>query len=142
MADVDTTNWIPGTRYFTQITAENHSGWLYIITLLSLCYISIVFGIRFAVKFGMYGKDDWALLVSTFLAVCQHVSVLLGLGHGMGKSSKILSHGSIAEIEKVSSAAQASHTTSITDRSICSTRPLTFSCTLRRTVHQSCRVGF
>lgn len=101
MATVDTSNWIEGTRYFTQITPEDHTGWLYIITLLSLCYMFIVFVIRFVVKFGMYGNDDWALLVSTVLATGQHIALLAGIAKGMGKGSALLSDGQIAVIEKV-----------------------------------------
>jgi len=101
MVDVDTTDWIPGTRFFTQISDTNHAGWLYIITLLSLCYIMIVFAVRFVVKYGMYGRDDWALLVATVIATGQHIAILAGLGVGMGRSSTLLSHEQLAEIEKV-----------------------------------------
>lgn len=52
MAEIDTSNWTPGTRYFTQITGDNHSGWMYIITVLSLVYVLIAFVIRFVVKYG------------------------------------------------------------------------------------------
>lgn len=52
MVEIDTSNWTPGTRYFTQITDDNHSGWLYIITLLSFVYVIIAFVIRFIVKYG------------------------------------------------------------------------------------------
>lgn len=101
MATVDTSDWIPGTRFFTQIDNTNHSGWLYIITLLSLCYIVIVFGIRFVVKYGMYGQDDWALLLSTLLAAGQHIALLAGLGEGMGKSTTLLSNAQLVDIERV-----------------------------------------
>ncbi|KAF2171697.1 hypothetical protein M409DRAFT_63311 [Zasmidium cellare ATCC 36951] len=100
MAEIDTSNWTPGTRYFTQITDENHSGWLYIITLLSFIYVVIAFVIRFIVKYGMYGYDDWALLVSTVLAVGQYIAVLAGLSKGLGKGSTLLSRGQIEDIQR------------------------------------------
>lgn len=53
-ADIDTTNWTPGTVYWTKITDQNHAGWLYIITLLSFVYVIIAFAIRFVVKWGSY----------------------------------------------------------------------------------------
>lgn len=102
MSDVDTSNWIPGTRFFTRVTEENHAAWLYIITLMSLCYIVMVFGVRFVVKYGMYGQDDWSLLVSTILAVGQHIALLAGLGEGMGKSISLLSNSQMIDIERVS----------------------------------------
>ncbi|KAK4503152.1 hypothetical protein PRZ48_006580 [Zasmidium cellare] len=102
MAEIDTSNWTPGTRYFTQITDDNHSGWLYIITLLSFVYVIIAFVIRFIVKYGMYGHDDWALLVSTVLAVGQYIAVLAGLSKGLGKSSTLLSNSQIDEIQRYS----------------------------------------
>jgi len=102
MADVDRTNWIPGTRYFTQVTSDDHTAWLYIITLLSLCYMAIVFVIRFVVKFGMYGHDDWALLVSTILASAQHLALFAGIAKGMGRSTALLSQAAIDTIESVS----------------------------------------
>lgn len=101
MADVDTSDWIPGTRFFTQVTEQDHAAWLYIISLMSLCYVVIIFGVRFVVKYGMYGQDDWALLASTILAVGQHIAVLAGLGDGMGKSITLLSHSQIVSIERV-----------------------------------------
>lgn len=54
MADIDTSNWTTGTRYFTQITDDNHAGWLYIITILSFIYVIMAFVIRFVVKYGAF----------------------------------------------------------------------------------------
>lgn len=111
---MDQSNWIPGTRYFTQVTGEDHTAWLYIITLLSVCYMAIVFVIRFIVKFGMYGNDDWALLVSTLLASAQHFALFGGIAEGMGKSTALLSQGAINTIESVSLSTTV-HVESLTD---------------------------
>lgn len=105
MSDVDTSNWSPGTHYYTQVTPENKAGWLYIITLLSLCYILIVCAVRFVVKIGLYGRDDWALLGSTILAMGQHAAVLVGMSHGLGKSVGLLHGDQLEQIEKVSNIA-------------------------------------
>ncbi|KAK6389870.1 hypothetical protein LTR65_006140 [Meristemomyces frigidus] len=104
MADVDTSDWIPGTRFFTQVTEQNHAGWLYIVTLMSLCYVIVVIAVRFVVKYGMYGRDDWALLVATIFAVGQHIAVLAGLAGGMGKSITLLSHSQVGGIQKFTAA--------------------------------------
>ena len=101
-AAIDTTNWIPGTRYFTQITEENHAAWLYIITLLSFIYVIIAFIIRFIVKYGMYGHDDWTLLASTVLAIGQYISVLLAVSKGLGKATHLLEYDLVQDIQRVS----------------------------------------
>lgn len=71
--DVDTTNWPAGTRYFTQITDHNHSGWLYIITLLSFIYVIITFIIRFVVKYGKLQCRKGIVGVSKELTLCRYV---------------------------------------------------------------------
>jgi len=109
MATMDQTNWIPGTRYFAQVSDSDHTAWLYIITLLSMSYIAIVFVIRFVVKYGMYGNDDWALLVSTILASAQHFALFGGIAKGMGKSTALLSQGAIDTIESVSPCTRTSY---------------------------------
>ncbi|KAK4623688.1 hypothetical protein CLAFUW4_05711 [Fulvia fulva] len=103
-AAIDTANWIPGTRYFTQITEEDHSAWLYIITLLSFVYVIIAFIIRFIVKYGMYGHDDWALLASTVLAIGQYISVLVAVAKGLGKASGLLEYAVVQEIQRYAAA--------------------------------------
>ena len=101
-ASVNQTNWISGTKYYTKITDDNHAGWLYIITLMSLVYMTTVFVVRFIVKYGLYGIDDWALLGATVLAAGQHVAVLAGLAFGLGKSVSLLHGSQLGNIQKVS----------------------------------------
>lgn len=101
MVDIDQSHWINGTEYFTQVTDQNKAGNLYVVTLLSFCYIAIIFVVRFVVKYGMYTRDDWALLGSTILAIGQHVALLTALGGGLGKSARLLSEGALEDIEKV-----------------------------------------
>ena len=101
-ASINQTNWIPGTQYYTKITDDNHAGWLYIITLMSLVYMTTVFVVRFIVKYGLYGIDDWALLGATVLAAGQHIAVLAGLAFGLGKSVSLLHGSQPGNIQKVS----------------------------------------
>lgn len=65
----------------------------------------------------MYGYDDWALLASFILAIGQYVSVLAGLSKGLGKSSSLLNHSQIEDIQRVSTAAVS---TSVPDTDECS----------------------
>lgn len=44
--------WSAGTRYFVRITDDDHSGWLWIITVMSLIYVLVAFVVRFIVKYG------------------------------------------------------------------------------------------
>lgn len=44
--------WSPGTRYFVRINDNDHSGWLWIITVMSLIYVLVAFVVRFIVKYG------------------------------------------------------------------------------------------
>ncbi|CAK4030279.1 Hypothetical predicted protein [Lecanosticta acicola] len=101
---IDTSNWAPGTRYFTKITDTDHAGWLYIITLLSFVYALVALAIRFAAKYGMYGHDDWALLGSTGLAIGQYVSVLAALSKGLGKSQTLLGIHRLLELQRYAAA--------------------------------------
>ncbi|KAI5362442.1 hypothetical protein Slin15195_G060980 [Septoria linicola] len=52
-AEIGHAEWSSGTHYFTQVTADNHAGWLWIITLLSFIYVLVAFVIRFVVKYGV-----------------------------------------------------------------------------------------
>ncbi|CAK1364906.1 unnamed protein product [Cercospora beticola] len=45
--------WSPGTRYFVRISDDDHSGWLWIITVMSLIYVLVAFFVRFIVKYGL-----------------------------------------------------------------------------------------
>ncbi|GIZ45464.1 hypothetical protein CKM354_000862900 [Cercospora kikuchii] len=96
--------WSPGTRYFVRITDNDHSGWLWIITVMSLIYVLVAFVVRFILTIARYGYDDWALLASTVLALGQYIAVLFGLGHGLGKSTSLLSTTQIDKIEISNSA--------------------------------------
>ncbi|KAM3416746.1 hypothetical protein BST61_g8338 [Cercospora zeina] len=50
--DSPSAQWSPGTRYFARITDDDHSGWLWIITVMSLVYVLVAFVVRFVVKYG------------------------------------------------------------------------------------------
>lgn len=55
----------------------------------------------------MYGNDDWALLVSTIIAVGQYIAELIGLSQGLGKSSTLLDQGQVESIQRVCAPAVA-----------------------------------
>lgn len=61
----------------------------------------IVFAVRFVVKYGKYGNDDWTLLAATVVAIAQHMTVLAGLTAGMGKSSSLMSFEQLQIVERV-----------------------------------------
>jgi len=104
MSSADASDWPPGTHFYTRISEHDHAGWIYIITLISLCYMVIVFAVRFVVKYGKYGNDDWTLLAATVVAIAQHMTVLAGLTAGMGKSSSLMSFEQLQIVERYAAA--------------------------------------
>jgi hypothetical protein len=69
-------------------------------------------------RWGLYGSDDWALLVATvsqatsykvcpltcvqIVAACQHIPIFVALKAGFGQSSKVLKQDHISSIDEVS----------------------------------------
>lgn len=52
-------------HYYTQITDTNRAGWIWIAGLLSLLYPVFSGFVRFHVRRGSYGADDWVLTAAT-----------------------------------------------------------------------------
>ncbi|KAK4990804.1 hypothetical protein LTR66_006706 [Elasticomyces elasticus] len=88
-----------GTYYLTRITADDHAGWLWIVSLLTLVYPLITCFVRLYVKRGIYSSDDWSLFASTVLSTCQHTCLFVGLSYGLGKSTALLENQNIASID-------------------------------------------
>ncbi|KAK4997693.1 hypothetical protein LTR66_002923 [Elasticomyces elasticus] len=88
-----------GTYYLTRITADDHAGWLWIVSLLTLVYPLFTCFVRLYVKRGIYSSDDWTLFASTVLSICQHTCLFVGLSYGLGKSTALLEKQNIASID-------------------------------------------
>jgi hypothetical protein len=59
MADV----LVPGYRFAT-VSSDDHGGILYIVAFLTFTYSSITFLTRCAIKWQVFGFDDWATCVA------------------------------------------------------------------------------
>ncbi|KAI4734649.1 hypothetical protein E4T50_14837 [Aureobasidium sp. EXF-12298] len=96
----------PGTYYFARISDTDHAGYVWIVALLSLIYPFGTLLVRLNVRWGLYGSDDWALLIATIVAACQHIPVFIGLNAGFGQSSRVLEQGKIPSIDEALYAAE------------------------------------
>lgn len=94
-----------GTYYFTQITDTDHSGKLWVVSLLTLIYPLLACCIRLCVKRRMFTCDDYLLFLATVgaaispghkttcsdgelqaIACGEHAGLYVGLAHGLGKA--------------------------------------------------------
>ncbi|CAD0082702.1 unnamed protein product [Aureobasidium vineae] len=79
----------PGIYYFSRITDTDHAGYVWIVALLSLIYPFGTLVVRFNVRWGLYGSDDWVLLVATIQAIYA-AEVLFILAYTLSKVSLAL----------------------------------------------------
>jgi hypothetical protein len=82
-----TDNLPPDVHYFSQLTATNHAGIVWVVCIISLTYALLCSSVRFILRRGMYSFDDAAILVSTLACIVQHTFVFIALEHGLGRSS-------------------------------------------------------
>ncbi|KAG9720581.1 hypothetical protein KCU78_g14913, partial [Aureobasidium melanogenum] len=96
----------PGITYFSRISDTDHAGYVWIVALLSLIYPFGTLLVRLKVRWGLYGPDDWVLLMATFMAACQHIPIFVGLKAGFGQSSRVLRQDQILKIDQTVYAAE------------------------------------
>ncbi|KAF2261346.1 hypothetical protein CC78DRAFT_521904 [Lojkania enalia] len=70
---------------FAPYTPNNHSAVLWIVALLGLVYVVGVLLIRVWIKIKVLGFDDWFIAISTVVGVGQSITMLKGLGKGLGQ---------------------------------------------------------
>jgi hypothetical protein len=85
-----TDNLPPDVHYFSQLTATNHAGIVWVVCIISLTYALLCSSVRFILRRGMYSFDDAAILVSTLACIVQHTFVFIALEHGLGRSSSTI----------------------------------------------------
>ena len=84
---LSTDNLPPDVHFFSQLTATDHAGVVWVVCIISLTYALLCSSVRFTLRRGMYGFDDAALLVSTLACIVQHAFVYHALENGLGRSS-------------------------------------------------------
>ncbi|KAL6856418.1 hypothetical protein J3F83DRAFT_753312 [Trichoderma novae-zelandiae] len=76
---------------FSRVSSNDHSGQLWIVTILSLIYSLLGAMVRVYIKHEMFGFDDLLLGLATILHVAQSTAVFVGLNSGLGKFNSITS---------------------------------------------------
>jgi hypothetical protein len=79
-----TDNFSPDVYFLSQLTPTNHAGVVWVVASISLIYALLASGVRFTLRYRMYGFDDSALLVSTLACVVQHAFIFIALINGLG----------------------------------------------------------
>ena len=75
---------------FSQVTATDRAGVVWVAAILSLLFSAITLGTRFQIKWRSLGMDDWFLLASDIVALAQYIAIYVGLSNGVGVSSTLL----------------------------------------------------
>ncbi|KAF6530300.1 hypothetical protein HZS61_001612 [Fusarium oxysporum f. sp. conglutinans] len=74
---------------FSPVTFNDHAGKLWIVTILSLIYTSLIALARAYIKYKMFGFDDVLFAAATVLHLAQALAVFIGLSNGLGKFNSI-----------------------------------------------------
>ncbi|EHK18605.1 uncharacterized protein TRIVIDRAFT_78137 [Trichoderma virens Gv29-8] len=78
-----------GSSPFSRVTFNDHSGQLWILTILSLLYSFLGALTRAYIKYRMFGFDDLLFASATVLHLAQSIAVFVGLNNGLGKFNSI-----------------------------------------------------
>ncbi|KAF4455587.1 hypothetical protein F53441_2111 [Fusarium austroafricanum] len=76
---------------FSPVTFNDHAGKLWIVTILSLIYSSLVALARGYIKYQMFGFDDILFAGASILHLAQSIAIFVGLNNGLGKYNSITS---------------------------------------------------
>ncbi|KAF2656677.1 hypothetical protein K491DRAFT_627820 [Lophiostoma macrostomum CBS 122681] len=91
---------------FALVTQNEHAGYLWITSILSLIYTSLTLIVRLHIKWNLYGADDVLASAATVLQLGSVIPLFLAMKQGLGKSDQLLNDYSIAAIGKSTFAAQ------------------------------------
>ena len=75
---------------FSQVTATDRAGVVWVAAILSLLFSVITLATRFQIKWRSLGMDDWFLAASNIVALAQYIAIYIGLSNGVGISSQLL----------------------------------------------------
>lgn len=74
---------------FSPITANDHAGYVWIVTILGITYTLSAAILRAWIKRGVYGWDDALGAMGTTIHLAQSISIFIGLADGMAKSDTV-----------------------------------------------------
>ncbi|OAL53498.1 hypothetical protein IQ07DRAFT_628764 [Pyrenochaeta sp. DS3sAY3a] len=95
-----------GAHRFAPITDENVSGQLWIVSILCLIYCALVLIVRLHIKWNLYGADDVAVTLATFLQLGGVIPLFIAMKNGLGGPMDLLNDVQIETIGKATFAAQ------------------------------------
>ncbi|EXA31248.1 hypothetical protein FOVG_17426 [Fusarium oxysporum f. sp. pisi HDV247] len=78
-----------GSYRFSPVTFNDHAGQLWIVTILSLIYSTLVALARIYIKYGKFGFDDIFFALAMVFHLAQSITVFIGLSNGLGKFNSI-----------------------------------------------------
>ncbi|EON68227.1 hypothetical protein W97_07485 [Coniosporium apollinis CBS 100218] len=76
----------PSDNRFTLVTPDDYQGYIYIATITSLVWSSIVFIVRLFIKWGCYSGDDVLAGLAQAISFGQWIPVFIALENGLGKN--------------------------------------------------------
>ncbi|KAJ9635937.1 hypothetical protein H2199_008291 [Coniosporium tulheliwenetii] len=76
----------PSDNRFALVTPDDYQGYVYIVTITSLVWSSIVFIVRLFIKWGCYSGDDVLAGLAQVVGFGQWLAVFIALGNGLGKN--------------------------------------------------------
>ncbi|KAF2668449.1 hypothetical protein BT63DRAFT_479856 [Microthyrium microscopicum] len=100
-ANVDSTRFAP-------ITKLDHSGYIWIASLLSAVYSTLSLWARIHIKRAYFGLDDWVCAGATVAGLSSFITVWVGTSQGLGKSRELLQE---SQLEVTAQAVFATHVT-------------------------------
>ncbi|PCD25477.1 hypothetical protein AU210_014580 [Fusarium oxysporum f. sp. radicis-cucumerinum] len=78
-----------GSYRFSPVTFNDHAGQLWIVTILSLIYSTLVALARLYIKYHKFGFDDVFFALAIIFHLAQSIAVFIGLSNGLGKFNSI-----------------------------------------------------
>ncbi|KAG7428387.1 hypothetical protein Forpi1262_v011175 [Fusarium oxysporum f. sp. raphani] len=78
-----------GSYRFSPVTYNDHAGQLWIVTILSLIYSTLVALARLYIKYHKFGFDDIFFALAIIFHLAQSIAVFVGLSNGLGKFNSI-----------------------------------------------------
>ena len=94
----------PSGHRHAQITKNDHgplvnvAAWTLLVTAILFTTFRIISNV---VLRGRFGKDDWAVIAATAIAIAQTIATSMSVSNGLGQRQETLSPSMLVEYQKV-----------------------------------------
>jgi hypothetical protein len=78
-------------HYLTTITAQDHSAYLWIASVIALCFSLCSLVVRLLVKWLMLATDDALMGAGQAVALVHHALFFVAIANGLGKAESLIS---------------------------------------------------